>query len=78
MKKLEKGELAFLPSESTLIQFNKKPSSVSSSAVKKFITVAEPAHVLIVDQREPYYRVLYKGEYWLARKLDIYPMEALA
>ena len=71
-RKLMTGELAFLPSESTLIQFleGKNPSSV-----RRFVKIEEPTHVLIVGLEHPYYKVLYNGECWLSREQDIYPTE---
>ena len=82
-KKLNEGQLVFLPSDSVLLQFSEraysKPrqSSNINPAVQKFHKIASPTHVLFLEYEEetPYCVVLYNGERWLATKKDIYPLE---
>ena len=78
MKRLNKGQLVFLPSDSTLLQFTEdtKPS-YDTSTVKKFHNLSKPAHVLFMgyEKETPFCVVLYNGERWLATRKDIYPLE---
>jgi len=66
-----KGELAFLPSDITLLKFK----SDNSSPVDRWVKTDKPCHVLVVDKHDDntYTKVLYDGECWMARKQDLYP-----
>ena len=83
-KKLNEGQLVFLPSDSVLLQFGErafsKPRQPSGiyPAVQRFHKIVSPTHVLFLEYEEetPYCVVLYNGERWLATKKDIYPLEA--
>ena len=82
MKKLNEGQLVFLPSDLVLVQFNEGSPSLQRAsninpAVRKFHKIVNPAHALFVEYKKetPYCVVLYNGEQWLATKKDIYPLE---
>ena len=75
-KKLKEGQLAFLPSDLTLLQFT---TSDPNAAVQKFCKTQVPSHVLVIEYKKetPYCVVLYNGERWAALKTDVYPTERL-
>ena len=65
------GDLAFLPSDLTLLQFSPdKPSK----APQKWTRVLKPTHVLVLEDNKdtPYYLVLYNGERWSAPRSKVY------
>ena len=65
----EKGDLAWIPSDNTLTQLN------NNETISKWIKTTKPAHVIILDSRiGSYYLVLFEGERWLARKIDLYEL----
>lgn len=66
----KQGDLAWLPSDITLIKFDQYEESVNEWCRTKI-----PTHVVILndDNKEsPYHEVIYRGEKWVARKLDLY------
>jgi len=75
-KKLKEGQLAFLPSDLTLLQF---ATSDPDATVQKFYKTLTPSHVHVVEYKKetPYCVVLYNGERWSALKTDVYPTERL-
>ena len=68
--KFKKGDLAFVPSGLTLLQFAEEKS------VKKFVTTKAPSSVIIVENEahSPYCSILYDGERWYVPRIDIYPI----
>ena len=81
-KRLKEGQLAFLPSDLTLLQFAKTDSSDAikhGAPVQRFCKTSSPSHALIIECKTetPYCIVLYNGEFWSAPKTDIYPTEKL-
>jgi hypothetical protein len=70
MNSFKKGDLAFIPSDLTLLQFADKTS------VKKFIKTKAPSSAMIVENEthSPYCSILYNGERWYVPKIDIYPI----
>ncbi len=79
-KSLKKGQLAFLPSDLTLLQFDKASSNGTTgygAPVQKFCKTSSPSHVLVIECKTetPYCVVLYNGEFWSALKTDVYPTE---
>ena len=82
MEDIKSGELAFLPSDITLLKY--KPASVDSmtTPVDKWVRTNRPCHVLVVESSprglKPgmYTEILYEGERWMARKQDLYPIRS--
>jgi len=68
--KFKKGDLVFVPSGLTLLQFAEEKS------VKKFVTTKAPSSVIIVENEthSPYCSILYGGERWFVPRIDIYPI----
>ena len=68
---LEDGDLAFLPSDITLIKLKK---GKASGTVQSWVKTKNPCHVLVVNTEvDNYVEILYDGSRWLARPIDIYP-----
>ena len=83
MNRTEKGEMAFLPSNITLLKF--KPAGIPRNAavdtpVSKWIKTKRPTHVLVIEpsprgfKHGVYTEILYQGESWMARQMDLYPV----
>ena len=65
---LKKGDLAWTPSDTTLIKMDD-----FGETVVEWCRVKVPTHVVVLsDQEGPYHEVLYRSEKWLARTLDMY------
>ena len=69
-----KGDLIYIPSNVTLLQFDnteegKKPSFANP---KRFLSTTKPRQALLVKQSDLYCKVLYDGEYWFVESRDIY------
>ena len=83
MSDIKKGELAFLPSDITLLKYKTYNSiqlrNIESGSVDKWTRTNRPCHVLVVEpsprgfKAGMYTEVLYEGEKWMARKQDLYP-----
>ena len=72
---MKKGDLVFLPSDLTLLQFDEKVGE-ESKAPCDWTRTDEPSHALLVGEdqfKEYYFQVFYKGQVWLAPKNSIYP-----
>ena len=68
---LENGDLAFLPSDITLIKLKE---GISAGTVQSWIKTKNPCHVLVIEAKaDNYVEILYDGSRWLARPMDIYP-----
>ena len=74
MTNINSGQLAFLPSGLTLIQFSPKESADTPT---KWMKISKPAHVLVVGEQDdtPYCLVLYNGEKWSVPKNKVYPFQ---
>ena len=70
MKKLNKGSLVFLPANVTLLQFSKGDESFS--VANRHMETNKPFHALLLEEKFPYYKILYEGEYWFAKQGDLY------
>lgn len=68
---IQKGELAFIPSRSLLIQIKEDDKS---GYVSNFRNTEHPQTVLVLGRDPTYCKVLYKGSPWLARHQDLYPV----
>jgi len=82
MEGIKSGELAFLPSDITLLKYKIGSADRMGSPVDKWVRTSRPCHVLVVESAPPglrggiYTEVLYEGEKWMARKIDLYPIRS--
>ena len=62
-----KGDLVWLPSNITLTQMN------DQREVSKWMRVDRPTNAVILDGPiGAYYSILFEGQQWLARKIDVF------
>lgn len=62
-----KGDLVWLPSNITLTQMN------DQREVSKWTRVGRPTNAVILDGPiGAYYSILFEGQQWLARKIDVF------
>jgi len=68
MNRIRVGDLAYLPSNATLLQYSHYRS--------RFCRTKVPRHVLVLenDEGSDYYTILYDGNKWSAYKRDLYPI----
>ena len=68
MSKYKKGDLVWVPSNITLIQLDDDEETVLS-----WIKTSKPNNMLVLNEKTgPYYHVLFKGQKWSAREIDMY------
>jgi len=70
----KKGDLVFIPSDVTLLQFNHDSHS-RDEAPNKWIKTEKPAHAITVEHKKgwaPYCKILYNGQYWFTNEENIY------
>ena len=68
-----KGDLIYVPSNVTLLQFDwKEEEEVKPSFTKRFLSTTKPKRALLVKEFDSYYKILYEGEYWFVERQDIY------
>jgi hypothetical protein len=73
----KKGDLVFVPSGLTLLQFaDKAAEDASSASVKNFTRTVTPSPVIIVENetQSPYCSILYNGERWYVPRREVYPI----
>jgi hypothetical protein len=73
----KKGDLVFVPSGLTLLQFaDTSAEDTSSASVKNFTRTVVPSPVIIVENeaQSPYCSILYNGERWYVPKREVYPI----
>jgi hypothetical protein len=69
--KMKKGDLAWLPSATSLIQFQSEDDP--ESGVKYFCNPKVPTHVLVLGEiKDVYYKVNYRGSVWAVPKHYLY------
>ena len=69
--KMKKGDLAWLPSATSLIQFQTEDDP--ESGVKFFCNPKVPTHVLVLGEiKDVYYKVNYRGSVWAVPKHYLY------
>jgi|1_EtaG_2_1085319.scaffolds.fasta_scaffold00515_19 hypothetical protein len=67
-----KGDLIYIPSNVTLLQFDNVDEETKPSFAKRFLSTTKPRRALLVKQSEIYCKILYEGEYWFVESRDIY------
>lgn len=71
---MKKGDLAWLPSATSLLQFAEENNP--DSGVKCFCNPKVPAHVLVLGEvADIYYKVGYRGGVWHVPKNYLYELE---
>ena len=69
---MDKGDLVWIPSDITLLQFRPESGATTGQAVDRWLTVKKPSNVLLAEKGDIYYKVFHEGEWWHARKSDVY------
>ena len=65
---MNKGDLAWLPSEASLVRFDKRGGVVT------FKNTGRPKNVLLLEKRDDTYRkIVYNGEQWYVPEHMLYP-----
>tara|TARA_Y100000296_G_C5161522_1_gene252149 strand:+ start:611 stop:844 length:234 start_codon:yes stop_codon:yes gene_type:complete len=63
-----KGDLAYLPSEVSLVQYN-------NGSLFKYCITQKPCHVVVLnDEKNHHHDVLYEGEVWNVAERSLYPI----
>ena len=77
MSMFSKGDLAWLPSNSTLVQLDEKEddSLISSSdyVIKKWKITNKPKHVVVLSEyNETYFQIMCDGKEWYTERQSLY------
>ncbi len=67
---MKRGELIYIPSNVMLCKFGLDGSTVSS-----YLKVSKPVHLLIMEEEECLYKVLYEGQNWHVKKNEVYEVK---
>ena len=70
MKVINSGDLAYIPSKVTLINFDK------NGTIKGATMTDEPSIVLVVNVDDKGYEIIYGGSQWYVKERSIYPVDA--
>tara|TARA_R100001510_G_C7566544_1_gene144630 strand:- start:86 stop:322 length:237 start_codon:yes stop_codon:yes gene_type:complete len=71
---MKKGDLAWLPSSTSLLQFAEEDNP--DSGVKCFCNPKMPTHVLVLGEiSDVYYKIGYRGACWAVPKHYLYEMQ---
>ena len=72
--KMKKGDLAWLPSATSLLQFNNEDDP--ESGVTCFCYPQAPTHVLVLGEvTDTYYKIEYRGGRWAVPKHYLYELQ---
>ena len=66
---MQKGDLAFLPSQVILQQFNDNTNTPHA-----FVKTEKPCHVVVLRALESSYNVLFEGQTWTVPEGCLYPI----
>ncbi len=69
MKVISSGDLAYIPSQVTLINFDK------NGTVNKATMTDEPSIVLVTSVNDKGYEIIYGGCQWYVTEKSIYPVD---
>jgi hypothetical protein len=68
---MNSGDLAWLPSNTALVSFEKEGDS--NSGVTGWCYPKEPAHVLVLGEiDDTYFQIVYRGQKWAVPKNRVY------
>ncbi len=68
---MKKGDLAYIPSEVMLYQYDDKQGSLS-----EYIKLKKPSSAVVVAYSYNVYSVLYNGQTWCVDARHIYPFKS--
>ena len=74
MPSFVKGDLVFVPSQVTLLQFESSPYH-RGDAPNKWIKTEKPSLAVVEADLDPYCKILYKGQYWFVNENSIMECE---
>ena len=66
---MQKGDLAFLPSQVTLKQIDENTNTPHT-----YFKTKKPCHVVVLQELDNYYNVLFEGETWTVAGHCLYPI----
>ena len=74
------GDLIFIPSDVTLLQFyNAGPDGERHHVPAKLTKTIKPSHAVLAsdgaNEYSRYYKVFYKGQYWFVERESTYECE---
>ena len=73
-RNMKKGDLAWLPSATSLLQFNNEDDP--ESGVTCFCRPKSPTHVLVLGEiTDVYYKIEYRGGKWAVPKHYLYELQ---
>jgi len=66
-----RGDLIFIPSDVTLLQF---AGAERELVPNRWTKTKKPSHALFAKENEfgQYYKILYEGQYWFVERENIY------
>jgi|10_taG_2_1085330.scaffolds.fasta_scaffold00608_21 hypothetical protein len=74
MSNFKKGDLVFIPSNVTLLQFDHALPS-SHAAPNKWYKTKKPGHAVKIEYEKswgPYCKILYGGQYWFTNEENMF------
>ena len=74
VNRLKKGDLVFVPSSVTLVQFA-PGERCAPLYIHRHTTTSKPSRVVLMETFDNYHKIYYNGEYWFAEQKDIYSSE---
>ena len=66
---MKKGDLAYIPSEVMLYQYDYNQGSLS-----EYVKLKKPSSAVVVDYTHNTYSVLYNGQTWFVDAQYVYPL----
>ena len=60
---MRRGDLIYIPSDVMLCKFGLDGATVSS-----YLKLSKPIHLLIMEEEDALYKVLYEGQNWYVKK----------
>jgi len=67
---MKRGELIYIPSDVMLCKLGLDGATVSS-----YLKLSKPVHLLIMQEEELLYKVLYEGQNWYVKKNQVYEVK---
>tara|TARA_Y100001937_G_C6998904_1_gene275535 strand:+ start:309 stop:518 length:210 start_codon:yes stop_codon:yes gene_type:complete len=67
---MRRGDLIYIPSDVMLCKFGLDGATVSS-----YLKLSKPIHLLIMEEEDALYKVLYEGQNWYVKKNQVYEVK---
>tara|TARA_Y100000310_G_C20670213_1_gene809844 strand:- start:2169 stop:2384 length:216 start_codon:yes stop_codon:yes gene_type:complete len=64
---INKGNLIYVPSDVVLCKYDKKNHYVS-----EYVKIESPVHLLVTENTDDLYEVLFKDQRWYVKKAEVY------